>query len=453
MPNDKSQTSTSEPSGSKFSFSLLHQAGKGRFSTARAPGAAAPVAAMAAVGQVTEAPELSQQKSVDVRYKNSRATQQQNGVDGDNLPPLEHNRIDVDSPHFFTATAARRELLITASAAKQLTRLFAALTLEPGSGNEVPAHIRTQVLSNLIKESHLLSDAICHSIMEKGRNPPTYLRAKLLQQASEFLSEQWTRHGVIDTSGLKEIAHQAFTGNVDGLNQDVVDLFHHAGEYTPATDQELSQSRVTEAVVRASWSILRQVNHFDLSDYDLEIGNSEGLRPFSYGRDPFQVAKDLCTVALKITKENEIEIDQLDLYTTWTQNSIDRSAALVRAEYRMHTDRALRSSFRENLMSEAAIHHVNDLYPQILDRIAKRARNGFIQVERNAIETMSATAYQHYLPKRDSNSTVQATQTETSSIESADQSSSISNTSTLTDTVSQPLPAAKASTSRFSFRP
>ena len=403
--SDANNPENKVPPKSRFSLGLLHQAGKGKFSTRKSNINARAVISAGVVppSDFKSTVNTSVPSGVDISYKQPRV--QSGGINIENMPQeaLSSDRISIDQDNFFSATTNLKELRITASAAKSLTRLFSALAKEPGSGNEVPANIRSQILGNLIRESHVLANDLCISVMGKEGKAPLYLRAKLLQQSAEFLSDQWIRKNAIDPESLKEMARRAFSGEVDGLNQEVVDLFHHAGEFTPATTEEISKSRITEAVIRASWSFLKQVQEFDLRNYDTELPADHGHLPFSYGRDPYAVTKDLTVIALKITKENELHLDHLDLSTNWTQNSIDRATSIVRSEYQMMTDRALRSSFKDELFSEAAINHVNSLYDQIMERIASRARNGFIVVERNAIDAMSATSYVHYLPKNTSN--------------------------------------------------
>src|SRR5690606_24311524 len=105
---------------------------------------------------------------------------------------------------------------------KSLTRLFAALSIEPGSGREVPAHIRSLVLDTLVRNAHELANSVATSVAGQGMKVPKYLRAKLLQQAAEFLSDQWIKYGVSDIRDLTELAHRAFSGQVDAIDQQTV---------------------------------------------------------------------------------------------------------------------------------------------------------------------------------------------------------------------------------------
>jgi len=228
---------------------------------------------------------------------------------------------------------------------------------------------------------------------------PLYLRAKLLQQSAEFVSRQWIRHGTINTEAMRQMARLAFRGEVRSINQDVVELFHTSEEYAPATTQQLSQARITSSVLRASWNLLEQVQWFDLRHYDPDLDMKSPQVPFSWGRDAYTVAHDLTKIALSIAKENEIDIDDLDMATTWTQNSIARASMLVRAEYQMLTERSLRTSFKDNLLSEARMGQLNALYGDMLSRVGKRARQSYITIERNAVDAMSASSYTSYLPK------------------------------------------------------
>lgn len=315
-------------------------------------------------------------------------------------PALSTDRLSAAGQSVFGTLQKERDLKITAAAARALAQLFAALATEPGSGSEVPAAVRGQVLDMLIRESHQLADSLCQAIVGQDGKVPLYLRAKLLQLAAHTIADQWVASGEIDTRGLREVAKLAFGGQVASVDQDLVDIFHMAGDYKPASNQTLSDARITEAVVRAHWKCLQEVQSFDLRRYDEERASEPEFAPFSYGRDSHQVAHEITRLALAIVRENAISGVDLDLATTWTQNSLERAASLVRAEYRLLTDRALRSAFKDNLYSEAAIHHVCDLYPAILQRIETRARNGFILVERNAIDAMAASAFPHYLVKK-----------------------------------------------------
>jgi len=221
----------------------------------------------------------------------------------------------------------------------------------------------------------------------------------LLQQSAEFISTQWLQRGRVDTDSLRQMADAAFSGQTSSLSQEVVDLFHLAESYTRATTQQVSQARLTVAAVRASWQMMQQVQRFDLRTYAVDIADSDLPIPFSWERDPYEVAKDLTRIALSIAKTSEMDIDDLDAATSWMQNALNRAATLVKAEYRMLTHRALDSRFKEPLFSEVRMAQLHDLYPDVIDRIHSRARDSFMRIERDAVDMMSATAWKHYLPK------------------------------------------------------
>lgn len=407
-----SNSQTKAPQLRQSRFALLQASRTGVMSTARAVPTPAPSEVPETAQEGAEGKDFAPENvgdvaltnpasKTDVSYRGMRTTSDATrpiALTEGIQEPLSPDRLQAPKESVFQNLANQKTLKVTAAGSKALMRLFAALAKEPGSGAEVPAHIRTQILNHLVRASHDLANDVAESIVDGGRNVPVYLRAKLLQQAADFVSEQWQKTGMIDTGPLKEIAKRAFGGAAPYLNQDVADLFHLAGEYTKASTQEISQSRITEAAVRATWAALREVQGFDLSDYDSEREKEEPA-PFSYGRDPHSVAGALARIALEIAKENELVMDDLDISTTWTQNSIDRAITLVRAEYQFLTDRALRSAFKDDLFSEAALQGVNALYDQIMRTVQERARNGYILVERNAVNAMAATSYVHYLPK------------------------------------------------------
>jgi len=282
-----------------------------------------------------------------------------------------------------------------------LTRVFGALALDPGTGPEASLEKRKEVLDTLVGQSHILANALAEAVMGDDKTKvPRFLRARLLQQSAEFVSEQWKRHGAIDTKDMVQIAKAVFGAELNNINQEVVELFHDAEEYTPATTQELSQAKITVSATCASWHILRQVQQFDLRQFDPDLDTSGSPSvPFSWGKDAYAVARNLTKIALSIVKENALDLDDLDMATTWTQNSITRASMLVQAEYRMITERALRSSFKDAMLSEARMGQLSGMYDDMLIRVAKRARQGYITVERNAVDVMAATAFTSYLPK------------------------------------------------------
>jgi len=296
----------------------------------------------------------------------------------------------------------RSELTLSASAAKALTRVFAALALEPGSGPEVDQSQKTETLQAIISAAHTTANSLCRLIVTDGRlSVPLHLRAKLLQSCTEYFTRQWAETGALDAQPLIDLAEQAFQAKVDGLTDEVAALFHEANEYQPASTEQINQARITDAALRASFRCLAVVTSFDLRHYDEASADASGApEPFSYGQPPAMVVRDLTRIILDISRQSQLDIDDPDLSTMWTQNTIERAAMLVCAEYRMITDRALRASFNDNLLSQAALADVSNRYPTLMSHVAKRALEAYLTAERNAVDCMAASAYKHYLPKK-----------------------------------------------------
>jgi len=388
----------------RLSASLLHQASKGKFFTRKAKVAGSTGLPKASGENPPALPDRTPSRDGTTTLENIAQMCSDERI----APALAADRVQYNPTQFFSAQPKRQELRITAAAARALTRVVCVLALDPGAGPEVPLETRTSILDTLVQASHQLADALTRAVVGKdAANIPIYLRAKLLQQSVEFICEQWQRDGNIDTASLLQMAHAVFNSEISGINQDVVDLFHLAEEYTPATTHELSQAKITESVTRASWHLYQQVQRIDLRQFDPDLSNADTPGTleapeigFSWGRDAYMVARDLTKIALSIAKENAIDIDDLDMATTWTQNAIRRASMLVQAEYRMISERALRSSFSQPMLSEARIGRLYDLYDEMLARVHRRARQSYISVETNAVDAMSANAYTSYLPKR-----------------------------------------------------
>jgi len=389
----------------KFSSALLYQAGKGKFFTKQSLAKpAASAISPASAKSVSVSGEMPQKKNtIDSRTGFFFQDKQESSLSPDRLKTR-------------WGGVESRDLRITAAAAKGLTRLFAALAINPGSGPEIPAEKRADVLDALIAQSHHLAEKLSLEVMgEMWRSGPkntsskipVQLRAKLLQQAAEFVANEWIYRGTLDTATLEEVASFGFSGKVNSLTQDVADLFHAAETYTPATREEISQARITASSVRASWSLYRVVQKFDLRNYDAELAPTGGENqdfgpssPFAWGRDVLVISRDLTKITLAIAKENQLAIDDLDMSTSWTQNAITRAAALVGGEYHRLTDSALRTTFSDPLYSEARLSKLTNSYEEALSRIHARARNNYLMIERNAVDAMSANAYTSYLSKK-----------------------------------------------------
>lgn len=391
----------------RFSFGLVHQAAKGTFSTRKAP------KNHRDKREGNTQPKTAADDNKDQDHKESMSSAAAEIVaktlaseTSTEPEALSANRIAQGDGGLFAQTKAKKELLITASAAKRLTHLMAAIAAEPGSGAEIPVDVRSMVLNKLLEQSHSLADLLCQSIMTDGERAPDYLRARLLEESALYMATQWVKGHDIEVSAerIHDMATAAFGGEIEGLTQDIVDLFHLSGEYTPATKQEISQSKITATVVNQSWRMLEIVNSFCINDYDSDAHPNDERKLFSFGQQPEQVARDLVHVALAIAKENELDVMDLDLATSWQQNSIYRACMLVGAEYKMIVDRTLRSAFKDDLHSEAQLGYANSLYEDVLDKIKSRARSSFILIEKNAIDAMSANAYIHYLPKKEAKS-------------------------------------------------
>lgn len=300
----------------------------------------------------------------------------------------------------------RKEVQITANAAKVLNRIFAAMTLEPGSGKEADAKIRSELLNALVFNSVKLTENICDALMKDGTEPPSYLRSILLDSCTQFIARQYLK----DASQIEEksdemltLAKAVFDYEIDAFDQKTMDSLDEAGTFTRANTVEVSQSRITETIVRQSWWLSKTVNSFNLNYYDPNAEKLDEVNKFTYSKPSLEVVKDLTSIALGIAKENKIDIEQLDLYTSWVQNSINRAFELVEAEYKFITDRVLRATFRDgnDLHTEVDLGLLGDKYDDILDKIKQRATASFKTVEANALEVMSINSFKHYLPKKE----------------------------------------------------
>lgn len=435
----------------RFSKTLSFQAGKGRFSTRPIP-----------FKQVHEAPNQTAQPDVaDPRLQISQAapqetaapvalasgearaesavqaaqpTQEAPETSTDSAPAVEsaqpdpvHQALDSGSagtgaPSGATSSAetvlermplpgklSRAEIVISIAATRELTRLFCALTVDPGSGREVDAQTRTEVLNRLIGHAHEMADALSRRVVNDSTlSPPLALRAKMLQASTTFLSRQWIETGHIDPQPFMALATDALFAKAQALTTDVLALMDEAGQRSPIDSDEKVQAHITQACVEAAFTCQRSVAQFSLHDYD----QASPAGAFTYGRPLTEVAHDLTQATLGLAKEFDTTIADRELQSVWTKNTIWRASELVCAEYTTITDRALRAAFNDTLTADAAVADLTRRYPDILKNVTSRALASLQAIERNAVDTMSALSYKAYLPRlssaREDTATIEA---------------------------------------------
>ncbi|QYY33718.1 hypothetical protein K2O51_31235 (plasmid) [Cupriavidus pinatubonensis] len=320
------------------------------------------------------------------------------------LPALAKDRYAPKATPFGASVLPRKELQITAAAAKGLTQLAAAVSLDPGSGPEVPREVRVAALNQLVEGAHLTADKLARTLVGPKGKIPDYLRARLLQQACFYIHEQWSKTGKFDAQSLLALSDDIFNGFVPAIDQQVIDLFHHAADYRKVDEREVARSRLQVSATKAVWSLLDDVKTVKISKWDT---NAEPDAVFSFGRPPEDVASDLLTGVLKIVNENKVEVPDVDMATSWMQGAMGRAATLVGAEYRLLTSRILDNAHRNELLSQQALASATSLYPALIEKAAVRARNVFVKVETEAMNKLDVQLFKEFV--KDAASTRQTT--------------------------------------------
>ncbi|WP_342051297.1 MULTISPECIES: hypothetical protein [unclassified Cupriavidus] len=330
-------------------------------------------------------------------------------------PALDKDRYASKPTPFGASVLPRKELQITAAAAKSLTQLAAAVALDPGSGPEVPREVRVATLNHLVEGAHVTADRLARALVGPGARVPDYLRARLLQQACFYIHEQWSKTGKFDAEPLLALSDDIFNGFVPAIDQQVVDLFHHAADYRKADERDVARSRLQVSATKAVWSLLDDVKSVKILKWD---PNAEPNAVFSFGRAPEDVASDLLAGVIKIVNENKVEVPDIDMATSWMQGAMGRAATLVGAEYRLLTARVLDNAHRNEMLSQQALASATTLYKALIEKSTLRARNVFVKVETEAMQKLDVHLFKDFV--KESPSSVQSTRGTASSDGSAD---------------------------------
>lgn len=320
------------------------------------------------------------------------------------LPALDKDRYSSKPTPFGASVLPRKELQITAAAAKSLTQLAAAVALDPGSGPEVPREVRVATLNHLVEGAHVTADKLARTLVGPDAKIPDYLRARLLQQACFYIHEQWSKTGKFDAEPLLGLSDDIFNGFVPAIDQQVVDLFHHAADYRKVDERDVARSRLQVSATKAVWSLLDDVKSVKILKWD---PNAEPDAVFSFGRAPEDIASDLLTGVIKIVNENKVEVPDIDMATSWMQGAMGRAATLVGSEYRLLTARVLDNAHRNEMLSQQALASATTLYQALIEKSTLRARNVFVKVETEAMQKLDVHLFKDFV--KDSPSTKQAT--------------------------------------------
>jgi len=310
------------------------------------------------------------------------------------LPALEKDRYAPKATPFGASVLPRKELQITAAAAKSLTQLAAAVSLDPGSGPEVPREVRVATLNRLVEGAHVTADKLARTLVGPNGKIPDYLRARLLQQACFYIHDQWSKTGKFDAEPLLALSDDIFNGFVPAIDQQVVDLFHHAADYRKVDEREVARSRLQVSATKAVWSLLDDVKTVKIVKWD---ENAQCGAVFSFGRAPEDIASDLLTGVLKIVNENKVEVADVDMATSWMQGAMGRAATLVGAEYRLLTERVLDHAHRNEMLSQQAMASASPLYPALVEKATVRARNVFVKVETEAMQKLDVHLFTEFV--------------------------------------------------------
>ncbi|WP_432263454.1 hypothetical protein [Cupriavidus sp. TMH.W2] len=310
------------------------------------------------------------------------------------MPALNKDRYAPKATPFGASVLPRKELQITAAAAKSLTQLAAAVSLDPGSGPEVPREVRVAALNQLVEGAHVTADKLARTLVGPNGKIPDYLRARLLQQACFYIHEQWSKTGKFDAEPLLALSDDIFNGFVPAIDQQVVDLFHHAADYRKVDERDVARSRLQVSATKAVWSLLDEVKSVKIAKWD---PNAQPDAVFAFGRAPEDIASDLLTGVLKIVDENKVEVPDVDMATSWMQGAMGRAATLVGAEYRLLTARVLDNAHRNEMLSQQALASATALYQALVEKATVRARNVFVKVETEAMQKLDVQLFKEFV--------------------------------------------------------
>lgn len=295
----------------------------------------------------------------------------------------------VNAP-FFPQAQPRGDLLITLKASTLLTELISAVVSGPGD----PAD--ADVLDRLIGQAHLLADGWAKQIAGPDESPPEFLRANLLKQACRFLARQWQSTGSLDAQRALDLGSDAFSAQISGVNQRVLDLFDQAPD-KPSTDPLSAQQEIQATCSKAYWNLAYAVTSIKATEYGLAGLVDDVQDRFLYGKRAEDIVDDLLECVLQIADENHIKPDNPELAVTWYRNALNRLTTLMSANYKTITRMVVAEIDAHAPDAPARVKTHFGMYDQVLERCYQIVRKQFTNAEQVATEKIGNTAFMRYL--------------------------------------------------------
>lgn len=214
-------------------------------------------------------------------------------------------------------------------AIKVVTRLIQGISFNPGSA--AANALKSSALRDQLVLADQLGSTLAEAVVADEFNSP-WIRAQFIEIAAEMIAKKNEN----STDGLTINAQEALREDVEKTinvfrkltnDQEVANAFDNIGnsQYVPATSESIANDRIAVSMSTAVWELLEKVK----------------ATGFSYGLDPVEITQLLAQPIMKIAKDGNITISNLDMKTAHLQGSIRRIAGLIGSEYSGRTAKML----------------------------------------------------------------------------------------------------------------
>ena len=278
------------------------------------------------------------------------------------------------------ATAQGRSVAIDIAAAKVLTPLVSAVSLQHGMpGNSKD---KAEALKSMIIEVKKITSELILPISPYAAASPA-LRSQLMQVVAGVVSRRWIETGAADLDLFADTFRDLVNSSDDYFAAVINEIA--ADRYQPVDSEDTARARIFVTVSECAWKMLDFVQHERLR---LQVADPVQKCYFTYDHYAADLAGKMVEMALSEVRGLMPNITNEDMRIAHLQNSLRRFVELAGAEYVL-TTRKLMNWISEDGVDKntfvARKQGINGrLMSEILPRIMDVAKKSFIAIDQSA---------------------------------------------------------------------
>lgn len=278
------------------------------------------------------------------------------------------------------ATAQGRAVAIDIAAAKVLTPLVAAISVQNGYGHA--ASVKAAVLRDMILSvKKATSDVILPISPYAAASKP--LRSQLMQAISAVMAKRWVESGEADLGEFVSVFQDMIALADDDFAVILNDLAQDS--YVKASDEDSAKGRLFITLSECIW---RMVDHIQSDRLRVQVDDRNQKWYFMYDQEPSTLATSITESVLQEVRALQPNISDADVRITYLQSSLRRLTDLVGAEYVSVTRKLMNWMAAEGVSDQDFQARKQDIssrfHSEVLPQILESARKNYIAIEQSA---------------------------------------------------------------------